>query len=243
MVRNRDKRNTNLPEYLYFDPLAGYRFKLVNGVRKSLGKDRSKAIAIANAYNAQMRNSETLNSLISITIPQKNEESLAQYLDAIHKKIIDEEKPAKSMLSGLKNDIKRAKKFFTMHPHDINIAVVTHYIEVNHADSGNEVFNKKISFLKKIFAWAMDDGIMLSNPAEYKKRRKIPPKQRKRLTEEVYKAIFEIAPLWLKTAMSLALQTTQARLEISRVRYRMSKPNSKKMVVFGLKSLKTLTVK
>jgi len=229
VVRTRDKRNKNLPEHLYFDPISGYRFKLINNVRKSLGKDRSKAIAIANAYNAQMRNSETLNSLINYSVAEKSgEESLSQYLDKILVKIIKEDNPASGVKKILINDMDRAKKFFTMHPHDINIAIVTHYMEVNHKDCSNEIYNKKIGFLKKIFSWALDDGIMLSNPAQDKKRRKIPAKQRQRLTEEVYKAIYDIAPLWLKVAMSLSLQTTQARLEISRIRYRMTKPSSTK---------------
>ena len=62
--------------------------------------------------------------------------------------------------------------------------------------------------------------------SEWQQHIKIEVKQRKRLTVEMYQAIYLHADLFLKTAMDLALQITQARLEISRLRYRMLKPSS-----------------
>jgi hypothetical protein len=65
---------------------------------------------------------------------------------------------------------------------------------------------------------------MMDNPAERKKTKRIDKKSRRRLTLDDYLKIHQAAPLWLQTAMDLALQTTHARLEVSRIRYSIKQP-------------------
>ena len=65
---------------------------------------------------------------------------------------------------------------------------------------------------------------MLDNPATRKKMRRTEEKKRQRLSLDNFKAIRRAAEPWLRTAMDLALQTTHARLEVSRIRYSISEP-------------------
>ena len=60
---------------------------------------------------------------------------------------------------------------------------------------------------------------MFDNPAERKKMKKPERKQRKRLSFDLSLEIHRYAPAWMNIATELALQTTQARLEITRIRY------------------------
>ena len=65
---------------------------------------------------------------------------------------------------------------------------------------------------------------MLDNPATRKKKRRTDEKKRQRLSFEHFMAIRRAAAPWLRTAMDLALQTTHARLEVSRIRYSIREP-------------------
>ncbi|MCV5296674.1 recombinase, partial [Escherichia coli] len=71
---------------------------------------------------------------------------------------------------------------------------------------------------------AVDESLMQDNPAIRKKMRRTDEKKRRRLSLEHFIAIRQAAAPWLRTAMDLALQTTHARLEVSRIRYSIREP-------------------
>lgn len=148
-------------------------------------------------------------------------------MDKIQNRIFDEEKPAYDTKRTLMNDIERVKSFFAdIHPRDIELSHVNDYLYTYHDGASNQVTNRKIAFLGKIFDYAMDEGLMQTNPARLKKKKPKEDKQRVRLTLDDFKRIYEAAPLNIKVAMDLALQTTHAALEISRIEYKLSKPMS-----------------
>ncbi|MDS0448611.1 recombinase, partial [Klebsiella pneumoniae] len=123
------------------------------------------------------------------------------------------------------NDAFRVKEFFISIPScDIELEHVNAYINHYHADASANVQNRKVSFLKKLFSYAVDESLMFDNPASRKKMRRTEEKKRQRLSLESFKAIRCAAEPWLRTAMDLALQTTHARLEVSRIRYSISEP-------------------
>ncbi|MDK2594231.1 tyrosine-type recombinase/integrase [Pseudoalteromonas obscura] len=223
--RRRKSRNSDLPAHLYHETGKGFRFKLINGERVSLGHNRAEAIAIAQEYNLRMLggNSFGIEALITRSAPKQ--ENFSAYLDKIQERIIDEEKPSHDTKKTLMNDIGRAKEFFTnIHPEDIELTHVNEYLYTYHDGASNHVTNRKISFLGKIFSYAMDEGLMTDNPAKLKKKKPKEDKQRVRLTPDDFKRIYAAAPLNIKVAMDLALQTTHAALEISRIEYKLSKP-------------------
>lgn len=70
----------------------------------------------------------------------------------------------------------------------------------------------------------LDESLMIDNPAARKKMRRVDGKVRRRLSLEQFVKIRSSAAPWLRTAMDLAIQTTQARLEVSRIRYSIKSP-------------------
>ncbi|MGJ3435843.1 phage integrase Arm DNA-binding domain-containing protein [Serratia sp. Je.1.23.a] len=230
-ARPRRRENRHLPDLLYFDKATGvYRFTLVTGKRKSLGSDRAMAIAIAREYNNRMRpeTSVSIDSLIRESGGIQGEAlPFAEHVDRIMARAIEDEQPSESTRDDWNNDATRVKDFFDKIPAcDIELEHVNAYIKEYHADSSANVQNRKVSFLKKLFSYAVDESLMLDNPATRKKMRRIEEKKRQRLSFDNFMAIRRAAAPWLRTAMDLALQTTHARLEVSRIRYSIREPKN-----------------
>lgn len=228
--RPRKRENRHLPDYLYYDVSHGqYRITLISGKRKHLGADRARAIAIAREYNNQMRpeSAVSLSGLIKESGGIHGEaEPFSSHADRLVARAITDEKPSEETIKIWMNDIERVKSYFSMASCDIELEHINHYIKTYHNDASANVQNRKISFLKKIFSYAVDESLMFDNPAARKKMRKIDDKKRQRLKPHMYTAIYNAAEPFLKTAMALALQTTQAVLEVSRIRYSIAKPDS-----------------
>lgn len=230
-ARRREFKNRHLPDYLYHDPKAGYRFTLIDGTRASLGHERAMAIAIAKEYNQRMRPAcNYVDKLIRKTGGKNGEyKPLGTYVDRIVRRIIEDEQPAGDSKDTLMNDAERAKEFFAdVVGFDITLDHVNSYIARYHGEASANVQNRKVSWLKKLFGYAMDESLMDDNPASRKRMRKTASKERRRLTLDQYKLIHAAAPLWLQTAMDLALQTTHARLEVSRIKYNIKRPDEGK---------------
>ena len=230
-ARPRRRENRHLPDLLYFDKATGvYRFTLVTGKRKSLGNDRAMAIAIAREYNNRMRpeTSVSIDSLIRESGGIQGEAlPFAEHIDRIMERTIKDEQPSESTRDDWNNDAIRVKEFFDKIPAcDIELEHVNAYIKEYHADASANVQNRKVSFLKKLFSYAVDESLMLDNPATRKKMRRIEEKKRQRLSFDNFMAIRRAAAPWLRTAMDLALQTTHARLEVARIRYSIRKPKN-----------------
>jgi len=227
-ARPRKRDNRHLPDHLYFDVTTGvYRFTLITGKRKSLGTDRAMAIAIAREYNNQMRpeSAISLTRLIRESGGASGEaKPFCEYADRLLSRAIRDEKPAPITQDVWDNDIIRVKEFFTMPACDIDLEHVNGYIQRYHADASANVQNRKVSFLKKLFSYAVDESLMHENPATRKKMRPKEAKKRRRLSLAEFRMIRESAEPWLRTAMDLALQTTQARLEVTRIKYSIKAP-------------------
>ena len=208
-----------LPQGLAFDKSTGrYVLKLINGKRKTLGYDKYKAVALTNAYNAKLRPDigfSLLNSIDDVLIP----------FDEIESKISARESLSRDIGRMLVNDMNRAREFFTMTIDSIDRRTCQEYLKKHHSNLKGDSYNKKISFLRKLFNYVVDMGLMQNNPAKGILKDAALAKVRKRLTLEQYKSIHEVSPLWLQTAMDLSLQTTHARLEIVRIEYRLKAPS------------------
>jgi len=208
-----------LPSGLNYDKSTNrYLLLLVNGKRKTLGGDKYKAIALANAYNAKLRPEFSIDSLIG------SDDRLIPF-DEIESKILEREKLSKDIRKALVNDMNRAREFFTMTIDSIDRKLCQDYLKYYHANLKGDSYNKKISFLRKLFNYVVDMGLMNGNPAKGILKDAAIAKVRKRLTLEQYKAIHQASPVWLQTAMDLSLQTTHARLEIIRIEYRLKEPS------------------
>ncbi|EBX1353614.1 recombinase [Salmonella enterica subsp. enterica serovar Okatie] len=230
-ARPRKREYRHLPDYLFFDRDRGvYKFILITGKKKTLGTDRAMCIAIAREYNQRMRpeSAPSIEGLIRESGGIKGEgQPFAQHVDHIMERAIKDERPSQSTLDDWNNDALRVKEFFEKIPAcDIELEHVNAYITQYHPDSSANVQNRKVSFLKKLFSYAVDESLMFDNPATRKKMRRIDEKARRRLTLDQFQAIRRAAEPWLRTAMDLAMQTTHARLEVSRIRYSISAPKN-----------------
>ena len=230
-ARPRKIEYRHLPDYLVFDKDRGvYKFTLITGKKKNIGKDRAIAIAIAREYNLRMRpaTSPSIENLIRESGGIAGEaKPFAEHVDHIMARAIEDERPSQSTLDDWNNDVLRVKEFFiNIRACDIELEHVNAYINQYHADASANVQNRKVSFLKKLFSYAVDESLMFENPATRKKMRRIEEKKRQRLSLDQFTAIRRAAEPWLITAMDLALQTTHARLEVSRIRYSISKPKN-----------------
>lgn len=228
--RPRKSPYKELPAYLVYDKSKKqYRFTLINGVRKLMGANKSRAIAIAIEYNNRMRYKNILSTeaLVKESGGYKGEyEPFSNHIDHLMERIFKEEKLSERVKQGLINDSIRAKEFFSTIPStDIDLEHVNLYLKQYHANGSAEVQNRKVMFLKKLFSYAVDESIMLDNPATRKKLKKLDGKKRKRLSLDDFIRIKNHAPLWLRTAMELSLQTAQARLEVSRIKYSIKSPS------------------
>jgi enterobacteria phage integrase len=228
----RPKRSPyrDLPDYLVYDKSKKqYRLTLINGSRPLIGDNKSRAVAIAIEYNNRMRynNAVSVESLIVKTGGEKGEyRPFAEHIDALVQRIFNEEKLSERVKQGLLNDAARAKEFFqNISSAEIDLEHVNLYLRKYHANGSAEVQNRKVMFLKKLFSYAVDESIMMDNPATRKKLKKLDGKKRKRLSLDDFIKIKNHAPLWLKTAMELSLQTSQARLEVSKIKYSIKAPS------------------
>ena len=176
----------------------------------------------------------SLDSLIRESGGENGEaKPFAVYAEKLLDRAIVDEKPSSDTVAVWKNDIVRVKDFFSdIYACDIQLEHVNAFITKYHETSSANVQNRKVSFLKKLFSYAVDESLMIDNPAESKKMRRVDKKTRRRLSLTDYRKIHNAAPLWLKTAMDLALQTSHARLEVSRIKYSIKKTCSRCLRVY-----------
>lgn len=173
-ARPRKREYRHLPDYLIFDKDRGvYKFTLITGKKKNIGKDRAIAIAIAREYNLRMRqaNAPSVELLIRDSGGASGEaKPFAEHVDHIMARAIENERPSQNTLDDWNNDALRVKEFFNNIPAcDIELEHVNAYIKHYHSDSSANVQNRKVSFLKKLFSYAVDESLMFDNPATRKK--------------------------------------------------------------------------
>lgn len=172
--RPRRKEFRHLPDFLYFDKsVKQYRLTLTNGLRKCIGADKAKAIAIAREYNNIMRPEKcvSVNSLIIDSGGQYGEAlPLSEHLDKLFLRITNDEKPSDSTLSNWVNDLERIKIFFKNIPaNEISLEHVNGYINEYHADASANVQNRKVSFLKKFLVTQWMNLLCLITPLNVRK--------------------------------------------------------------------------
>jgi hypothetical protein len=220
--RQRTDANKDFPVGLYTKRVRGkLRFYFVreDGTEKwfPIGVTRGDAIAAAHAYNAKYR----VQQMAISERGDKYNKPLSHWVPVVLLRVKKEEKLGANAMSTFEADCNRlVEQFGSIMTKAINLETVNAYLELNCSGKSNNVYNRKISFLRKVFDYLCDMSAMATNPAELKKVKPKEEKKRQRMDLAAFKQIEAAAPLWLKTAMNLALQTTHAVLEVSRIKYR-----------------------
>ncbi|MDA0109045.1 tyrosine-type recombinase/integrase [Vibrio sp. La 4.2.2] len=224
MPRPRSKKYRDLPEGLYFKGKKGYVFRRIDNSCKSLGHDKSRAIALARRYNATYRVDPEISHPVNLDLikphRRKSIERLSSFFSRVSERYAAEEKPSKDTLAMFDSRLAKLntligdKTGLSITLDDVNLV-----LEAVATGKSNNVFNRWIAFMSKVFDYAVDESVMVDNPAKRKKRKPKEEKQRQRLTIAEYKAIWSIAPQWMRIAMDLSLETTHAVNEICAMKY------------------------
>ena len=225
MSRKRKPENAHFPAGLFKKKVRGIPRFLIRKIDKKdfycpLGTLETEAIDLAIAYNAKYR-----NPLINIlTTHDPDNKPLSEWIQHIKDRVEAEElvvdKISKPVFSTFCLDMDRLK--------ELHGKVLTKEMSLNHVNKylneyvqgkSDNVYNAKISFLRKVFDYLLDDGATNTNFANNKKKKPKPEKDRQRIDSDNYKKILSTAPHYLSIAMRLSLQTTHAVNEISMAKY------------------------
>ncbi|HAS63296.1 MAG TPA: integrase [Vibrio sp.] len=223
MPRPRKKENRGLPEGLYCRGAKGFIFKRVDNTWKSLGHDKTRAVSLAKRYNATFRVDAELTHYISELSPKTNtlEDSLlSEFFNRLRTRYKEDEQPSEETFANFSNRLDKLTNFFGDRVGtSISLSDVNDVLAEFALGKSNEVYNRWLGFMVKVFDYAVDEGVMLDNPAKRKKSRRIEAKRRNRLSLTEYKEIWLAAPLWLRTAMGLSIETTHSVSEVCSMKF------------------------
>jgi len=219
--RRKKADNQDMPTGLSPVKLRGvvrfrYRYPSGKDFWFPLGTHRMDATEAAKIFNAEYRNP-------MIGILENNDKynrTVNYWLPKVIARVKTEEKLSTHVLTLFLRDCERlTEQQGQTYTKSITLETVNDYLDEFTAGKSADVYNRKISFLKKIFSYLIDMSAMTYNWANDKKPRKLELKKRVRLKIEDFQAIHKIAPVFLQVAMEMSVQTTHATLEISRLKY------------------------
>lgn len=206
MARHRKKANKTLPPNLYEGVNEHFKYRRPDtGKWHSFGKDRTKAVAAAKQLNSMLMPGRDIVEKI-----MNNSTIFNAFLDQYEFKIMPERDLAEETIKYYKGKLVHIRKHLGEKPTDeISVKEVAEFLD----KFPPKTSNKYRACLSLIFKYAVANGLCRDNPAEKTISRRT-QKNRRRLTLEGYKAIYEKAPRWLKNAMDIGLQTLQRREDI-----------------------------
>jgi hypothetical protein len=224
--RRRKVENKHLPVGLIKLKKRGqtrFRYRFPNGrdVLFPVDTHEFEAIEAATTYNQKHRN-PTIKLLMEFDEYNK---PLSQWIKTVKQRVHDDELKkgviGKPVYGEFIHDLGRLEELHgDVMSKGINLSHVNDFLTRYADGKSNRVYNRKITFLKKVFSYIRDMSGMETNPAENKKRKPKDDKKRKRLDLDNFHKILAEAPHWLSIAMRLSIQTTHAVNEISLAKYR-----------------------
>jgi len=225
MSRKKKSENAHFPVGLIKKKVRGkWRFMIRKVDKKEflcpIGTLETEAIDLAIAYNAKYRN-PLINILINHEPDNKQLSTCIQHIkDRVESEELAVKKISKRVFSTFCLDMDRLNllhgKVLTK---NLNLSHVNDYLDTYVTGKSDNVYNAKISFLRKTFDYLLDDGAVTTNYPDKKKKKPKPTKDRVRINTENYLAMLPPAPHYLAIAMRLSLQTTHAVNEISLAQY------------------------
>ncbi len=220
-------KNSDLPTGLAIKKVRGkdrFRYRYPSGKEFLFPEDTSRfdAVQVTLQFNMEMRAPEKMR----IERADKYNRPLSYWLPKLKPRILEAKKLGKDAKRQFESDCALLLKHFgDIYSKSITLETVNDFLAIAAEGKSNNVYNRKISFLRKVFKFMVDASAMSANPADLKITRQKEEKKRQRLKLEDFKKILVAADAdpklyWLSIAMRLALQTTHATLEVSRMKYR-----------------------
>lgn len=225
MARKRSNVNSDLPTGLSFIRKRGeprYRYRYPSGKEVLFPKEASRTAAIAAAatYNGKHRDELTIN----LEKKDKFNKRLKDLQELILKKQRNGKKKVANTVRTFELDLERLIELQGhIYSKDYSYQNVIEYLSEYTSGKSNNVVNRKISFLQKVFSILLDQAFIEVNHAKSKQFIEIDDadkgSKKERLTFSNFETIYDNAPHFLKVAMDLSLQTTHAVNEVSKMKY------------------------
>ena len=225
MSRKRKASTAHFPTGLIKKNVRGVSRFMIRKIDKKeflcpIGTLEIDAINLAIAYNAKYR-----TPLISkLLTGDKNNKPLSTWVklikDRVKKEEVTVEKISERVYTTFCLDMDRLNNLHgQVLTKSLSLAHVNEYLDKFTSGKSSNVYNAKISFLRKAFDYLLDEGAITVNYPNNKKKKPKASKDRKRLDLDNYKAMLDNVPRYLSIAMHLSLQTTHAVNEISLAKY------------------------
>ena len=219
MGRKRIASRRGFPDHLYQNP-DGYFYFInpLNGKKKGLGSDKTKAFFEARQANAMLATMQP-SSLVS-WVQGIEEHTLASWVPEYDKLWKSSKTLAASTLEDSIGHLRRISES-DMGPMALIMIGTNHvsqFIDGVAANSGNGMAKNMRSRLKDVFKRAITKGLIKHNPVEASY---VPQSTttRERLSLEQFMDARKYAPTYLRNAMDLALITGQRRADIADMKF------------------------
>lgn len=222
MSRPRMGTNKGLPSNLYTDKNS-FVYKTPDGVRKSLGTDRAKAVKTANALNIHFNSVELsvddlINSELSARVRQLSvSELIGEFTDLKKERV----KSPRTLAGALTRLQQYKRTIGGLSVSKVTVLTLNEWM-TTYATTHDTYRHHRI-LLRELFSFAQASGYCQDNAADklmlVRLARMKGKKVRKRMTQKQFDAIIKEAPPWLRVAMEIARQTGLRRSDIVRLKY------------------------
>jgi hypothetical protein len=224
--RARKLENQHLPVGLSIRELRGerrYRYRTPEGKEKLFPKATTELEAIETVilHNLKIRIPIDLETFLQDDPYNK---PLKYWLPKVQNRVHLEELLAHQIgESAFKDFSSNIDKLTKCHgdvlSKELTLQHVNEFLNLYSKGKSNGVYNKKLSFLKKVFSYLVDEGATDKNLALQKKRKPKDEVERQRLSLNAFKKMTKVAPHFLKIAMQISLQTTHSLNEVTHLKY------------------------
>lgn len=196
MARRRNKKNCDLPPYLYRYPDGFYLFERPDGKRFSLGNNKVRAVRLAIQLNQEMRSPSALEEQLMRKIKGDDLNLLSDVIERYITEFLPDRGLAVKTIGENTRMLRTASKALGEIATDqVSIKQVAGLLDPLPSNTSNKIRAQ----LSQFFAWAIAKGLTGSNPAaQTLKQREIVARQR--LPLEQYLLIWQAAEPWFQNA-------------------------------------------
>ncbi len=216
--RRKSYKNRDLPRNLYPNNRgASFKYRRPDGVFKSVGSDRKKAIGYALELNAYYYGIDKVVAAVVSASEKKHAHTVNEYLNDNLKAIMQERELATTTQKGWgEREPHIRDEFGEQDPRHISVSACVSFLK----DYSPAQWNKYRSMCSVIWSYMVQDDWVGNNPWDVVRSKK-ERVTRMRLTAETYSKIWKAAGdlpevgAAIQNAMDLALHTLQRRADVA----------------------------
>ena len=219
--RPRKKGNTDLQDNVEPDKQGKttyYRYKFPNGDRRSLGKDKQRAIKVAKALNEKLAQPDVVAAVGRLVGAHAVHTKKNPPIEVVIEEFREHFLPTKWKKPRTLNEIRiKLNKYLEMWSGQLIQSFETVQIARFLNTLTVDPYIKHRKLLEDLFGFAAHQGYITSNPVSLTLRKSDSQRQKKRLRHnwEAVETIYEASPIWMQNAIDIALSSLQRRGDIT----------------------------